>query len=68
MNPYSTSPADLRSEIARVWDGPLYLLASAVPIHPVYLSAVLHERLPLKPALAARIFEILRARQETHAG
>jgi hypothetical protein len=53
--------SDLRSEIARHWKRPLYVLAAEVGIHPANLSSILHERLPLKPELASRILSTVRA-------
>jgi hypothetical protein len=47
--------SDLRSEIARHWKRPLYVLAAQVGIHQANLSGILHERLPLKPEIASRI-------------
>ena len=65
MDTKTPTPADIRGEIARHWHRPLYLLAAEIGLHPVSVSAVLHERLPLKPELALRILERLqRAERE----
>ena len=55
-----TSPADLRAAIAKSWRRPLYHLAAVINVHPVTLSRVLKERIPLRPELAARIIAVLR--------
>ena len=50
------SAEDLRMAIARrVPRLPMYVVAARARIHPVTLSGILYERLPLKPAMAERI-------------
>jgi plasmid maintenance system antidote protein VapI len=49
---------DIRAELAR-HRIPFYKLAAAISMHPVRLSAVLNERRPLSPDLAARIAEAI---------
>lgn len=48
------SAADLRADLARA-NVPRYRVAARVPINPSALSAVLNEKAPLSPEMAARI-------------
>jgi hypothetical protein len=66
LNPLLLLP-DLKAEIARHWDGPLYQLAAASHIHPASLSAILHARVPLRQEVAQRILSVLaRAKEHRH--
>jgi plasmid maintenance system antidote protein VapI len=52
------TPADFRAEIARR-QLRIYDLAPHVGMHPAKLGAVLNERAPLTPAIAARLTEAI---------
>jgi plasmid maintenance system antidote protein VapI len=52
------TPADYRAEIARR-QLRLYDLAPRVGLHPSRLGAILRERAPLTPAVAARLAEAI---------
>jgi plasmid maintenance system antidote protein VapI len=67
LNPPFLLP-DLKAEIARHWDRPLYQLAAASEIHPANLSAILHGRIPLRPELAQRILTVLARAKEQRNG
>jgi plasmid maintenance system antidote protein VapI len=54
------TPADFRAEIARRRLR-IYDLAPHVGMHPAKLGAVLNERAPLTPAIAARLTEAITA-------
>ena len=54
------SAADLRSEVAR-HQLKRYEVAARVGMHPTRLAAFLNEKLPLRPAMAARIHEAVGA-------
>lgn len=55
--------SDLRAEIARGWSGPLYKLAAACDVNPATFSAILHERLPMRPTLARKVLHAITRQQ-----
>lgn len=60
--------SDLRAEIARGWTGPLYKLAAMCDVHPATFSAILHERLPLRPALANSVLRAIERQKRGSCG
>jgi len=55
--------SDLRAEIARGWSGPLYKLAAACDVNPATFSAILHERLPMRPTIAWKVLRAITRQQ-----
>lgn len=55
--------SDLRAEIARGWSGPLYKLAAACDVNPATFSAILHERLPMRPTIARKVLRAINRQQ-----
>jgi len=55
--------ADLRADVAR-YRVRIYEIAPRVGLHPVKLGAILNERAPLSPELAARIAEAVKRTAE----
>jgi hypothetical protein len=52
------TPSDIRAALARL-RYPVYQLAARIEVHPVRLSPMLHERVPLPARIAERIARVL---------
>lgn len=61
--PHIETASDLRAEIARGWSGPLYKLAAACDVNPATFSAILHERIPMRPVIARKVLRAISRRR-----